>query len=212
MSTTPETVTETLQTGLVSDAQSSAEIPVLDVGDYLSGVPGAREQLAPVLSQALTQVGFFYLVGHHIPRTVIDGVFQEAKRFLSLPLEQKNTIKLNDVFVGYMGDRQQLGRTSEYYEGHTKPDRVEAFFMQRDRSPFELPFPNQWPEGLPGYRETLIEFFEAMEDLSIKLLPLFATALSLPSDYFDPVFSKISQYCLPAPFSLPGRPFGGGSV
>lgn len=179
-----------LQTGLVSDAPSNTEIPVLDVGDYLSGVPGACEQLASVLHLALTEVGFFYLVGHGVPRSVIDGVFREAKRFLALPLEQKNTIKLNDVFVGYMGDRQQLGRTSEYYEGHTKPDRVEAFFMQRDRAPFELPFPNQWPEGLPGYRETLNEFFEAMEELSIKLLPLFATALSLPSDYFAPFFPK----------------------
>ena len=51
-------------------------------------------------------------------------------------------------------------------------------------------FPTNGRKGLPGYRETLIEFFEAMEDLSIKLLPLFATALSLPSDYFDPFFPK----------------------
>ena len=184
------TVEETLQTGLIDDASSSAGIPVLDVGDYLSGVPGTCEQLAPVLHQALTEVGFFYLVGHGVPRSVIDGVFHEAKRFLSLPQDRKNSIKLNDVFVGYMGDKEQLGRTSEYYEGHTKPDRVEAFFMQRDRAPFELPFPNQWPEDLPGYRETLVEFFETMEDLSIKLLPLFASALSLPLDYFDPFFTK----------------------
>mgnify|MGYP001159532535 CR=1 FL=1 len=180
----------TLQASLIDDTQSGTDIPVLDVGDYLTGVSGAREKLAPVLYQALTEVGFFYLIGHGVPRSVLDDVCQEGERFHALPLEQKNTIKLNDVFVGYMGDRQQLGRTSEYYEGHTKPDRVEAFFMQRDRAPFKLPFPNQWPQGLPGFRETLVNFFETMEELSLSLLPLFATALDLPPDFFEPLFLK----------------------
>ena len=105
----------TFQTGLIDDTQSGTGIPVLDVEDYLAGVSGAREKLVPVLYQALTEVGFFYLIGHGVPRSVLDGVCQEGERFHALPLEQKNTIKLNDVFVGYMGDRQQLGRTSEYY-------------------------------------------------------------------------------------------------
>lgn len=179
-----------LDTGLVSDAHSGTAIPVLDVSDYLAGVADAREELARVLDQALIEVGFFYLIGHDVPRELIDRVFQESVRFHALPQEQKDAIKLNDGFVGYMGDRQQLGRTSAYYEGHTKPDRGEAFFMQRDRAPFELPFPNQWPNGLPGFRQALVTYFETLEDLSLKLLPLFATALGLPADYFAPFFPK----------------------
>lgn len=183
-------VAASLDTGLVNDTESGADIPVLDVSDYLAGVPGAREELGSVLHQALTEVGFFYLIGHDVPRELIDSVFQESIRFHNLPLAQKETIKLNDVFVGYMGDREQLGRTSEYYQGHTKPDRGEAFFMQRDRAPFALPFPNQWLDDLPGFRETAVEYFETLEDLSLRLMPLFATALNLPADYFTPFFPK----------------------
>ena len=32
--------------------------------------------------------------------------------------------------------------------------------MQRDRAPFDLPFPNQWLPDLPGFRETLVEYLE----------------------------------------------------
>lgn len=203
-------VAETLETGLIDDTESGAQIPVLDVRDFLADIPGAREELAPVLHRALTEVGFFYLIGHGVPRATIDGVFQEAFRFLGLPLEQKREIKLNDVFVGYMGDQEQLGRTSEFYEGHTKPDRVEAFFMQRDRAPFELPFPNQWPDNLPGFRETLVEFFETLEDLALKLLPLFATALALPSDYFTPFFPKYKNVAFQRLSHYPSDPLEEG--
>jgi isopenicillin N synthase-like dioxygenase len=96
-------VAETLETGLIDDTDSGAEIPVLDVSDYLADVPGAREKLAPVLHQALTEVGFFYLVGHDVPIELIDTVFQESERFHALPLTRKKEIKLNDVFVGYIG-------------------------------------------------------------------------------------------------------------
>ena len=193
-------VAETLETGLVDDTDSGTEIPVLDVSDYLAGVSGAREQLAPVLHQALTEVGFFYLVGHDVPRELIDTVFQESERFHALPLARKEEIKLNDVFVGYMGDREQLGRTSEFYAGHTKPDRGEAFFMQRDRAPFALPFPNQWLADLAGFRETVVEYFEKLEDLSLKLMPLFATALDLQRSIsphsFPNIRPSLSSACL----------------
>ena len=183
-------VTESLETGLLTDAKSGTVIPVIDVGEYFAGVEGAGEKLMPVLRQALTHVGFFYLIGHGVRREVIDGVFADAARFHALPLEQKLSIRLNDGHVGYMADKEQLARSSEYYEGHSLPDRGEAFFMQRDRAAAELPYQNQWPEGLPGFRTRLVEFYEMLEDVSLKLLPLFALALDLPADYFAPFFPK----------------------
>ncbi len=203
-------VTETLETGLVDDTDSGTEIPVLDVSNYLADVSGAREQLAPVLHQALTEVGFFYLVGHDVPRELIDTVFQESERFHASPLARKEEIKLNDVFVGYMGDREQLGRTSEFYAGHTKPDRGEAFFMQRDRAPFALPFPNQWLADLAGFRETVVEYFEKLEDLSLKLMPLFATALDLPAEYFTPFFPKYETIAFQRLSHYPSDPLEDG--
>ncbi len=43
---------------------------------------------------------------------------------------------------------------------------------------------NQWPEGLPGFRETMCEYLVEMEVLALRLLPLYAVALGMPADYF----------------------------
>ena len=49
--------------------------------------------------------------------------------------------------------------------------------------------PNKWPDNLPGFREFLLRYWDAMEGFSQSLLPVFATALDLPPDYFDPAFA-----------------------
>ena len=48
--------------------------------------------------------------------------------------------------------------------------------------------PNKWPDNLPGFRDFLLGYWEAMERFSQSLLPVFATALDLPPDYFDRAF------------------------
>jgi isopenicillin N synthase-like dioxygenase len=47
---------------------------------------------------------------------------------------------------------------------------------------------NRWPADLPGFRETLTEYFTELEALSLRLLPVYATALDLPTDFFDGAF------------------------
>ena len=47
---------------------------------------------------------------------------------------------------------------------------------------------NKWPDNLPGFRDFLIRYWDAMEGFSQSLLPVFASALELPSDYFAAAF------------------------
>src|SRR4030095_11018951 len=61
-------------------------IPVIDIGPYRAGVPKARESVAAELRYALEQVGFFVMVGHGVPQSLIDQTFSEARRFHDLPL------------------------------------------------------------------------------------------------------------------------------
>ena len=42
-------------------------IPVIDIGDYLTGRPGALQATARQVHDALTTVGFFVLTGHDVP-------------------------------------------------------------------------------------------------------------------------------------------------
>ena len=46
----------------------SETIPVIDLGPYLAGEPGAMERTAGELRFALTEIGFYFIVNHGVPR------------------------------------------------------------------------------------------------------------------------------------------------
>jgi isopenicillin N synthase-like dioxygenase len=49
---------------------------------------------------------------------------------------------------------------------------------------------NRWPDGLPGFRENVLAYSNAMEALGRRLLPIFARALSMPETFFDAGFEN----------------------
>lgn len=51
---------------------------------------------------------------------------------------------------------------------------------------------NQWPEkdALPDFRSTVEQYAAALETLGKRLMPIFATALDMPSNFFDEAFEK----------------------
>ena len=177
-------------------------IPVIDLGPYLAGAPGAIDRTAEELHFALTEIGFYFIVNHGVPAEQIHAVFREAARFHALPLQKKLEVKLDKHNVGYLPLRGDTLRTSTV-ETVTKPNINEAFFVARDL-PSNHPevladrrfrSANRWPTGLPGFRETVVAYCETMERLVRKLVRLYGCALRLPLEYFDRPF-KEPQYKL----------------
>ena len=56
-------------------------IPILDLGPYLVGAPGADVRLAAELRRACEEIGFYFITGHGVPQSLIDAAFSEAARF-----------------------------------------------------------------------------------------------------------------------------------
>src|SRR5262245_22617240 len=77
---------------LMDHPDSTEEIPALDISPYLTGEPGGREAVAARLREISMTVGFFYLKGHGVPRSLIERLFAESKRFHSLPEADKRKI------------------------------------------------------------------------------------------------------------------------
>ena len=177
-------------------------IPVIDLASYLAGVPGAAEQAAEELCYALTEIGFYFVVNHRVPAELTAGAFREAARFHALPLDKKTAIKLDKHNVGYLPLRGDTLRTSTVATV-TKANLNEALFVARDLSPDHpdvvsgrrFRSANQWPSGLPGFRETVTAYCNALERLVRQLVPLYARALGLPAEYFDAPFRE-PQYKL----------------
>ena len=186
------------QSLLASAPVSAGEIPVLDIGNYLSDVPGSLEALASQLRFALENIGFFYLMGHDVPQELIDRIFIETKRFHAQPLEDKLRVRLNRSNNGYMPLRGHAQRHTTLNKTPPKPNENKSFFAKRERDPNDpdviakrdLHDPNQWPDNLPGFRQTVLEYQDVMRRLVHRLLPIYARALDLPADYFAPFFHQ----------------------
>ena len=172
-------------------------IPVLDLGPFLAGAPGAHATTAAALRDALEHVGFFFIVNHGVPWPLVQEIFAEARRFHALPLEEKLPLKMSKHNTGYVAVGGGVSNASRIATAR-KPNLNAAFFMKRDRPPDhpdvinDVPLRglNQWPAELPGFRAKLREYFATMEAFCTRVLPLYARALELPHDFFAEPFRE----------------------
>lgn len=164
------------------------DIPVLDLHEYFTtGDPDARGVLAVQLREACEEVGFLSIVGHQIPAEQMEKTFGMVARFHDLPLATKQTILMDrpDWPLGGVG---YLPVKNRKLPSRDKGNLNEAFLVKCDH---QLGMDdNQWlaDEVLPGFREMVEQYAESMEDLGKRLLPIFATALDMPANFFDEAF------------------------
>jgi isopenicillin N synthase-like dioxygenase len=183
-----------------SPRPSTAAIPVIDLGPCFAGVAGALDGAAAELRQALEEVGFFIIVNHGVARDLIEGTFAEARRFHAQPTAVKMALRMNEHNNGYMAMGRYAVWTSEV-NANDKPDLNEAFFIKRERPPDDplrrsgrrFVGENRWPDDLPGFRETVLAYTDAVDRLGQRMLPVCAVALGLPPEYFDQAFAE-SQF------------------
>jgi isopenicillin N synthase-like dioxygenase len=174
----------------------AAAIPVLDYGPYFAGDRGALRRLAEEVRSASETVGFFYIRNHGVPDAMVARAFAASRRFHALPLERKLELRLNENNIGYLPMNASVQGASTVHKA-TRPNQNESFFVSHDRGAEHpdvragkpLRGRNQWPEGLPGFREDVMAYLAAMEALGQRMLPPFAAALGMPPDHFAPYFA-----------------------
>jgi len=186
---------------LMDHPDSDEQIPTLDIAPYLAGQPGGREIAAAKLREISTTVGFFYLKGHGIPPDVIERVFEQSRRFHALPDETKSKIPYFDngsFKSGYQPcSKDDYQSTNINIIANAKPNLNAKFSINREGGSGGASMTdeqrrarvNVWPDDLPGFREALVDYHSRIENLGRRFLPLWATGLNLPPDYFDRFFA-----------------------
>jgi isopenicillin N synthase-like dioxygenase len=181
---------------LMDYPDSVEEIPILDIAPYLAGEKGGREAVARQLREITETVGFFYLKGHSVPQDLVDRVFAESRRFHALPAEvkAKTPYIVTDSFrAGYQPSGAERSKTSNVdIVSDAKPNLLSKFSITRELPPDHPRFKvmNVWPDDLPGFRETVLEYHARIEMLGRQFLPLWATSLDLPTDFFEKYFEE----------------------
>lgn len=166
-------------------SEAATDIPVLDLGPFLAGTPGALQATSNELRRICETVGFMYIRNHGVPRSLMDATFEAAARFHAQELDAKMAVKLNDRMQGYLPYKSSVTRANALVAVR-KPNENEAFFVNPERDPAVQM--NRWPEAIPDFKDITLRCFAALEGLALSMLPLYARALDLPDDYF-------AQYC-----------------
>ena len=169
------------------------DIPTVDVGPWFaSGDPTDLEAAARVLRDACERVGFHQLVGHGISDQEIAEIFAMNRAFHALDDEVKEPI-LMDRPGHPIGGSGWMPVGERKLPRRAKGNLNEAFLVKRDQ---HLGFDdNQWLDDavLPGFRAAVESFNLRVEELALRLLPVWAVALDLPADFFASAFAHPFQ-------------------
>ncbi|PZO81215.1 MAG: isopenicillin N synthase family oxygenase [Mesorhizobium amorphae] len=180
-----------------------SQIPILDVSALYGTDEGAIRDTAATLRDHLENIGFLYVVGHPIPRSEVEAVREASKRFFALPEEEKLKLKIDKNFRGYLPFAGSTIVTSSVATV-SKPNQSESVFFMHEvaeddpRVKEEKPLqgPNQWPDeaSLPGFRETIDAYVEAMGTLARKMARAIAISLNMPADSLDRYFDEPTTF------------------
>ncbi|MDM0046171.1 2-oxoglutarate and iron-dependent oxygenase domain-containing protein [Variovorax dokdonensis] len=164
-------------------------LPVIDVGPLRGGDAAQKAEVAAQLRSACENRGFFYIRNHGVSKELISRVFDASEGFFDLPPETK--LALDKSFSpcnrGYEPLRAQT------LEAGAPPDLKESFYIGEEigaDDPRVLAGrfntgPNQWPSGLPAFRETMDAYFAQAHELGVLIVRALAASLDLPASHFD---------------------------
>jgi len=195
----------TASAGVRASIADGKDLPLLDVGPYLAGAPGALEQLAADVKWIQENLGFFAIVNHGIPQSLIDEAFRQTEKLFEIPMEEKLKHRVGFHHQGYLPPKSSILKSTAIMEKiavNTKKDTNAAWLFMRNRTADDPKVLakvrhrglNQWPDSLPEFKKALYAYQTAMEKLSLKLLPIYARALGLPADHFESMFKAPEYY------------------
>jgi isopenicillin N synthase-like dioxygenase len=162
------------------------QVPVIDVASLVAGA-GDEERAAEEIDGACRESGFFYAVGHGVPEELRARLDLLARRFFAREAESKMRLRME---LGGRAWRGYFPLGGELTSG--KPDAKEGLYFgselpeddPRVRAGVPLHGRNLFPDDLPGFRETVLTYLDALTGLGHALMRGVALGLGLEAGYF----------------------------
>ncbi|KAJ4288077.1 hypothetical protein N0V90_012094 [Kalmusia sp. IMI 367209] len=156
----------------------AADIAVVSFENFINGNDADKRAVAKEVYDAFSSVGWVYIADHGIPQARVDEVFQLAKSFFDLSIQQKLAWRLKDAEVNQ-------GYTADGDEANGGVDHKECYEHRRFANP-SCPSPTE----LPGFKETLDDFYSQCLTLGLNVLKCLAMAMDLGDTFFDNITKK----------------------
>ncbi|KAJ8123135.1 hypothetical protein ONZ43_g842 [Nemania bipapillata] len=164
--------------GTISESRNQLIVPTIDISNFIfdPSSAGANEVVKKV-RDACVETGFFQIVGHGMPKQIQDGLFQASKKFFALPMDEKLALDARKT----VGRRGYDALESQAYDPKVLSDLKEASSLGPDE-----------------FREPVEQYYQAINQLALKILELVARTLP----YNTEIFSRFSSGHVIAPLRL----------
>ncbi|MDH2404650.1 2-oxoglutarate and iron-dependent oxygenase domain-containing protein [Bradyrhizobium sp. SSUT18] len=168
-------------------------IPVIDIAPLLEGDSDKVRDVAGSIGDACRQIGFFHITGHGIPSETVSRIFQMSAAFFAAP----DVIKQSVGFTGIGSNRGYVRDRGEALDRRQPAEVKEAFNIGLELAPNDPELlakksfraANMWP-NIPGFRTTMLDYFDRMWGLGRTLHHAFSIDLGLEATFFDEHFRK----------------------
>jgi isopenicillin N synthase-like dioxygenase len=181
------------------------EIPVLDLS--LAADPSNRAKLLSQLHDAIFNVGFLYIINHGVSQEIISKLETLTPEIFDISDSSKlSLLQLNSPhFLGYSGFAEETTQGKpdlrEQFDYATElpivwdPNAKEEHGRNFSKPYWRLRGPNQWPSEseLPEFKSTLLEYHDAVADLSYRFVHLVEEAFAIPIGSFDHFFHPTTK-------------------
>jgi isopenicillin N synthase-like dioxygenase len=135
------------------------------------------------VSQACREIGFLTVTGHGVSAELIESAAEVARGFFDLSADEKLAFTHGKSTLGLPVYRPLRSESLAASLGQKTPGDLKESL---DWGPAVPGF--GWPEHPPGLRPLFEAYFEALGGLGQRIRRLFALALDLPEDWFEPSF------------------------
>ena len=184
--------------------EAGETLPILDLGPFLAGAPGAAEQLAADVRLIQETLGFYEIANHGIDIGLIEAVVDQTRLLFGLPEEEKLKARSNRHMQGYWPPNTVANYRPGFENEAEKKSSIGGWVFTTDH-PADDPkvlsgqphrAMNKWPDPalVPNFRPTIERYQQQMLALAQKLVPIYARVLGLEPDYFAKDFTDPQWY------------------
>jgi isopenicillin N synthase-like dioxygenase len=190
-------------------------IPVIDVAALVDGSPQQAHNVARALGAACRDVGFFYVAGHGVPAELTKRVFDTSAAFFTGPASVREAVS----FDGPGSNRGYIRLGGEKLDPGKPPDVKEALNIGLELAPDDPELvagvafraANLWPK-MPGFRATMLDYFNQLWRLGRDLDRGFALDLGLDPDFFESKLDRPNATLRLLHYPPGEKPLSGGQL
>lgn len=161
------------------------KIPSVDLTDFLSDNPERKQRFVAEIGKAYETIGFVALKGHFLDEKLVDGLYEEVRKFFDLP----ENVKAKYEIEGIGGQRGYTSFGKEHAKGKKEGDLKEFWhfgqYVEGDDALKEEYPDNVIVEELPEFNKVGEKTFKLLEKTAKYVLRALALHLHLEETYFD---------------------------